>query len=247
VTSCLAGSGQFCTNPGVVVVPSNRAGNVFMEAVRKAFEAEPAGVLLARSVFEHLQRSVSALRRAGAEVLCGGHGGDEPGYRFCPTLLSTDAERFVSRAAALQQEAFGPVSLVVRADGEAAMKAVAEAFEGNLTGTIYSARNGSDDALAGSIAGALRPRVGRLLNDKMPTGVAVSPAMNHGGPFPATSHPGFTSVGLPASIRRFAALACYDHVREARLPPELRNRNPDGCLQRCIDGVWTAGDVEAAA
>jgi NADP-dependent aldehyde dehydrogenase len=71
--------------------------------------------------------------------------------------------------------------------------------------------------------------------------------MNHGGPFPATCHPGFTSVGLPASIRRFSMLACYDHVREDRLPPELCDRNPDGSLQRCIDGLWTAGDVEAAA
>ena len=63
-----------------------------------------------------------------------------------------------------------------------------------------------------------RYTVGRLLNDKMPTGVAVSPAMNHGGPFPATGHPGFTAVGFPAALRRFAMLACYDNVRLARLP-----------------------------
>ena len=61
----------------------------------------------------------------------------------------------------------------------------------------------------------------------MPTGVAVSPAMNHGGPYPATGHPGFTAVGFPASILRFAALWCYDHVRPDRLPPELRGRQPD--------------------
>jgi NADP-dependent aldehyde dehydrogenase len=71
--------------------------------------------------------------------------------------------------------------------------------------------------------------------------------MNHGGPYPATGHPGYTSVGLPASIRRFAALECYDHVREDRLPPELRDRNPDGRLQRCIDGIWTTADVKVAA
>jgi alpha-ketoglutaric semialdehyde dehydrogenase len=68
----------------------------------------------------------------------------------------------------------------------------------------------------------LRRKVGRLLNDKMPTGVAVSPAMNHGGPFPATGHPHFTSVGLPAAMRRFTRLACYDNVRPDRLPAELR-------------------------
>ena len=67
--------------------------------------------------------------------------------------------------------------------------------------------------------------VGRLLNDKMPTGVAVSPAMNHGGPYPATGHPGFTAVGIPAALRRFAMLACYDNVRPARLPGLLQDKN----------------------
>jgi NADP-dependent aldehyde dehydrogenase len=81
-----------------------------------------------------------------------------------------------------------------------------------------------------------------LLNDKMPTGVAVSPAMNHGGPFPATGHPGFTAVGIPASLRRFGMLACYDNVRPERLPPGLRNENP-GRSWRLIDGEWTQGDV----
>ena len=73
------------------------------------------------------------------------------------------------------------------------------------------------------IAPLLREKVGRLLNDKMPTGVAVSPAMNHGGPYPATSHPGTTSVGIPTSIHRFAKLDCYDAVRPERLPAILKD------------------------
>jgi NADP-dependent aldehyde dehydrogenase len=89
----------------------------------------------------------------------------------------------------------------------------------------------------------LRGKVGRLLNDKMPTGVAVSPAMNHGGPFPATGHPGFTAVGIPASLLRFAALRCYDAVRPHRLPPELANKNPTGKMWRLVDGNWSQGDV----
>jgi NADP-dependent aldehyde dehydrogenase len=72
------------------------------------------------------------------------------------------------------------------------------------------------------LAPVLRRKVGRLLNDKMPTGVAVSPAMNHGGPYPATAHPGFTSVGIPTSIARFTALQSYDNVRPDRLPDFLR-------------------------
>jgi alpha-ketoglutaric semialdehyde dehydrogenase len=82
-----------------------------------------------------------------------------------------------------------------------------------------------------------------LLNDKMPTGLLVSPGMNHGGPFPATGHPGFTAVGIPASLLRFAALHGYDNVREPRLPPELRDRNPNVQMWRRINGEWTRGDV----
>ena len=85
--------------------------------------------------------------------------------------------------------------------------------------------------------------MGRLLNDKMPTGVAVSPAMNHGGPYPATGHPGFTAVGIPASLLRFAMLHCYDNVREHRLPPQLRDENLSGSLWRLIDGTWSREDV----
>ena len=122
---------------------------------------------------------------------------------------------------------------------------VAGCFEGNLTGSIYTDTKGADDVLYARVARPLRRRVGRLLNDKMPTGVAVSPAMNHGGPFPATGHPGFTAVGIPASLVRFAMLECYDNVRPERLPVALQNKNPTGELWRHIDGAWTIGDVAA--
>ena len=73
----------------------------------------------------------------------------------------------------------------------------------------------------------------------MPTGVAVSPAMVHGGPYPSTGHPGFTAVGIPASIHRFAALQCYDNVRSHRLPAELQDENPNGEMWRLVNGRWT--------
>jgi NADP-dependent aldehyde dehydrogenase len=78
----------------------------------------------------------------------------------------------------------------------------------------------------------------------MPTGVAVSPAMNHGGPYPATGHPGFTAVGIPASLRRFGALQCYDGVRPNRLPALLADKNPTGKTWRLIDGQWSTADVK---
>ena len=133
--------------------------------------------------------------------------------------------------------------MIIEAADEGELIGISKVFEGNLTGCIYSDSEGGDEALYGPIARNLRRQVGRLLNDKMPTGVAVSPAMNHGGPFPATGHPGFTAVGIPGSIRRFAALECYDNVREERLPVELRDRNPGGGLWRLLDGRWSGEDV----
>jgi NADP-dependent aldehyde dehydrogenase len=119
-------------------------------------------------------------------------------------------------------------------------------LEGNLTGSIYSATDGADDALYDRVATVLRQKVGRLLNDKMPTGVAVVPSMNHGGPFPATGHPFFTAVGIPAAVKRFSMLQCYDNVRPHRLPPALQDKNPTGSMWRYINGTWTQADVPAA-
>ena len=140
-------------------------------------------------------------------------------------------------------EAFGNCSLLLVADDVAQVCQIADRMEGNLTGCIYSHTAGEDDEAYDRIAPRLRRRVGRLLNDKMPTGVAVSPAMNHGGPFPSTGHPGFTAVGIPASLRRFAMLECFDNVPDQRLPHLLRDRNP-GAAWRLIDGRWTQADRE---
>ncbi|MBN6149724.1 aldehyde dehydrogenase family protein [Xanthomonas sp. AmX2] len=244
--SCTMGSGQFCTNPGIVVVPEGEAGDAFVAAARAHFAAAAPNVLFSRGVLEHLQRGVATLRDAGAELLAGGDADPASGYRHAPTLLSVSAQAFVAQREALQTEAFGPVSLLVRAADMAQMTALARSFDGNLTGTLYRAADGSDDVAFAAVAAALRPRVGRLICNKMPTGVAVSAAMNHGGPYPSTGHPGFTAVGMPAAIRRFAALHSYDGVPDALLPELLRDRNPGG-VQRLIDGVWSTADVGSPA
>jgi NADP-dependent aldehyde dehydrogenase len=162
------------------------------------------------------------LRKAGAELLAGGENLPGPGYRHANTLLRINGEAFLSSPERFLQEAFGNETMAVVVDNEQEMVSVLEHLEGNLTASVYSSTTGGDDALYGRVAPLLRRRSGRFLNDKMPTGVAVSAAMNHGGPFPATGHPGFTAVGLPTSIIRFAALQCYDNVREERLPAVLR-------------------------
>jgi NADP-dependent aldehyde dehydrogenase len=235
--SCVMGSGQFCTNPGVVVVPAGD-GDAFIAAAQALFAAASPKPLFSRGVQDSLRSAVAVLITAGAELLAGGNVGEGDGYRHQPTLLSVDAEVFLARADALHTEAFGPVSLLVRAADANAMAKIAASLEGNLTGTIYRATDDSDDAAWHTIAPVLRSKVGRLIANKMPTGVAVSPAMNHGGPFPSTGHPGFTSVGMPGAIHRFTALHSYDNIPDALLPVELRDHNAAG-IQRRVDGQWT--------
>ncbi len=238
-TSCLLGTGQFCTNPGLVLLLGGPQTDSFTQAMKAKFEAAPIGTMLGDGVLRNFTAGVQTLVNAGAELLAGGQPGGGAGFCHRNTLLRVSGDQFLKQPHALQTEAFGNGSLFVVVRDESQLLAIVETLEGNLTGAIYSARDGQDDALYSRLEPALRIRVGRLINDKMPTGVAVSPAMNHGGPFPATGHPGFTAVGIPASLRRFAMLQCYDGVRPHRLPPELQDRNPRPGLWRFIDGQWT--------
>ena len=241
--SCLMGTGQFCTSPSFIVLFAGDATEQFIAAAKQKLEATPPTPLLSASVQRSLGESVKALRAAGAEILCGGSPMPAPGYRFANTLLRVSGESFLAAPEKLQTEAFGNASLIVLVRDAAQAAEVLKHLEGNLTGCIYSETHGSDDALYDQLAPLLRTRVGRLLNDKMPTGVAVSAAMNHGGPFPATGHPGFTAVGIPASLRRFAALHCFDNVRPHRLPAALQNKSPNGKMWRLVDGQWSQGDI----
>ena len=241
--SCTLGSGQFCTKPGMVVLIDDENDRSFLEAMKRAFEGQPTGYLLGEHVLAGMQKSVDALLRARASLVAGGRALEGPGFRFANTLFRTTGRLFLSAPEAFEVEVFGAFSVIVLVESFDEMKEVAARLEGNLTAAVYSARSGEDDALYDRLEPGLRAKVGRLLNDKMPTGVAVSPAMVHGGPFPAAGHPGFTSVGIPASLIRFAALHGYDNVRPHRLPPELRDENPTGRMWRLVDGEWTQRSI----
>jgi alpha-ketoglutaric semialdehyde dehydrogenase len=241
--SCALGAGQFCTRPGITVVVKNAEGEAFVAELAALFAKGAPGTLLGASGLAGIASGLAELRAHGAELVTGGLPVDGPRYSFANTLLRVSGEAFLASPQALQAEAFGTVNTVVLAKDLAQMVDIAAHLEGNLTGTIYSDLHGADDPAYGRVAAVLRGRVGRLLNDKMPTGVAVSPAMNHGGPYPATGHPGFTAVGIPASMVRFAALQSYDNVRPQRLPVELGNANPTGQMWRLIDGDWSQGNV----
>ena len=236
-SSCLMGGGQFCTNAGFVMLFAGSQTDQFIDEVKTAFDAAQPPPLLSDGVAKGLAESVKTLRGAGADLLTSA--GASTGARYPNTLLRVTGKQFLAEPQKLQTEAFGSASLCVIVRDVEEAESVLSHLEGNLTGCIYSDTQGGDETLYARLAPALRRRVGRLLNDKMPTGVAVSPAMNHGGPFPATGHPGFTAVGIPASLRRFGMLCCYDNVRSHRLPAALRDENPNGRMWRLIDGTMT--------
>jgi NADP-dependent aldehyde dehydrogenase len=242
-SSCLMATGQFCTNPGLVIVPSGELGEALVAAVAERFSKAPVGTMLAEGVRESFGRGVRTILDAGASLVTGGQPGGGKGICFQNTLMRVSGRQFLANPHVFQTEAFGNGSLFVMAESVAQMVEIAELLEGNLTGSIYSDTSGSDDADYWLVERVLRIKVGRLLNDKMPTGVAVSAAMNHGGPYPATGHPGFTAVGVPASVTRFGMLQSYDAVRQHRLPTVLQDKNP-GKVWRRINGDWTTGDVQ---
>ncbi|MNI47349.1 Alpha-ketoglutaric semialdehyde dehydrogenase [compost metagenome] len=149
-------------------------------------------------------------------------------------MFGTQADRFLA-SHELEAEVFGPASLVVACRDVAQMTAVAEHLEGQLTATLFV--DEADVALAKTLLPVLERKAGRILANGYPTGVEVSHAMVHGGPFPATSNPASTSVGATA-IRRFLRPVCYQDLPDALLPDGVKRANPLS-LTRMVDGVMT--------
>lgn len=244
VSSVLMGTGQFCTNPGLVLMLQCPETEAFVDKLAQRFQSAPVGTLLSPAVTRSLSAAVTTLIDRGARILSGGAQPEAGRCALANTLLRCTAEEFLADSEGFQTEAFGNAALLVVARNEDELFRVLGQLEGNLTGSIYSARDDHEEALYQRVADLLAMKVGRLLNDKMPTGVAVSPAMNHGGPYPATGHPGFTAVGIPASMLRFAKLTCFDNVRHDRLPLLLRDPNPTGQTWRSVDGGWTTAPIK---
>lgn len=239
--SCLAASGQFCTTPNLILAIASDKTESLATALTDTLAKRPSTPLLSEAGLQNLHEGVQWLVSAGARVATGADFAEGEGWRYKNTLLRISARAFLAESEKLQREAFGNATLLVVAQDQKELVATLESLEGNLTGSIYASKSGSDDATYGVVADALRVRVGRLMNNKMPTGVALSPAMNHGGPFPSTAHPGFTAVGIPRSLLRFGALHCYDGVRDDRLPAALRDQAPSKEMWRSIDGHWIKG------
>ena len=235
VGSVTLGSGQFCTNPGLILLEDSRASQDFIRAVSDKMEAAPAGVLLNEAVASGLESAVSATAaNPQIELLTGGE--PQAGESFCyrNTVMQTRASA-IRDDAGLQTEHFGPVTLFALCDDEADLRATIQALEGNLTSSIHAE---ADEAVGGLLA-LLREKAGRVIWNDFPTGVAVVPAMQHGGPYPATTAPATTSVGANA-IYRFMRPIAFQNVPDALLPDALQDGNPLG-IARTVDGVYVDG------
>ncbi|MCC9606188.1 aldehyde dehydrogenase family protein [Blastopirellula sp. JC732] len=243
---CLKGTGQFCTQPGLAIVIDGAESQGFIAAIKSKFDESTPGTLGSKKTLENLVAKIEVLKKAGATVISDEGKSKGEGYSHPNTLFQVSGADFLKSPAALQTEAFGNAAMFVVCQDIAEAKAVIDSLHGQLAGCIYSSTDGADAAAYATLAPRLRRKVGRFMDDKMPNGMPVSIGMGHGGPFPASGHPGFTSVGIPNAMRRFAVLQSYDQARHNHLPEELQNKNPSGQLWRNIDGQWTTGDVADA-
>jgi NADP-dependent aldehyde dehydrogenase len=240
VNSVTLGSGQFCTNPGLAFLLDGPHTQPFIDLVREKMSARAPGVLLNEAIERGLSAAVTTTQaRPGITTLTGGAVTAGESICYANTVLQTRAADFI-RDALLQTEHFGPVTLlVVCANVDELLSALA-ALHGNLTATIQG--EADESALAATLYAVLREKVGRLIWNGFPTGVEVVYAMQHGGPYPATTAPGTTSVGMTA-IKRFLRPVAYQNMPDVLLPPALQNANPLG-IWRTLDGELTRAAVE---
>jgi alpha-ketoglutaric semialdehyde dehydrogenase len=235
-TSVTMGVGQFCTKPGLVFGLGSAEFDNFAERFGTAIRAVAPATMLSPGICRSFHQGLATVQRVPGVIALGVSDTEAQSSQTHgePTVLITDAENFL-RQPALHDEVFGPYTLLVTAPTFTDLMRVAHRLEGQLTATIH----GTDDDLANAadLIAILERKAGRLLINSFPTGVEVCPAMNHGGPYPATTDERFTSVGT-AAIQRFVRPVCYQSFPASALPPELADANPRG-LMRLVNGTLT--------
>ncbi|HZZ40258.1 MAG TPA: aldehyde dehydrogenase (NADP(+)) [Acidobacteriaceae bacterium] len=238
--SFTAVAGQQCTKPGMVFLPDQPEAEPLMTELRRLTAESTAATLLTPGIAASYRKSLDARRGARgiemretavAQTSCG----------VTAALLETEIEEFLQQPE-LSEEVFGPTTLVIRYGEREKMMQAAEDLEGHLTATVHGTEK--DLAEFRDLIAILERKAGRVIFNGYPTGVEVSDAMVHGGPYPATSDSRFTSVGTPA-VLRFARPVCYQGCPEAILPEELRDANPRGIL-RAVNGKQTREAIARA-
>ena len=234
-TSFTLGSGQFCTKPGVVFLPQ-RGSDEFISKLQSGVSGLTAQGMLTHGIAERYTAAIQArIASGGAEMLTGQQAVNEAdAAATTPALFSVTLDKFLEHPE-LGEEIFGPTTLLVSYGSIDELVASAERLHGHLTATIQ----GTDDDLQSALPllRVLETKVGRILFNGFPTGVEVTHAMVHGGPFPATSDGRSTSVGTQANLR-FVRPVCFQDFPDAVLPTQLQRSNPEG-IMRLVNGSLT--------
>ncbi|WP_432002328.1 aldehyde dehydrogenase (NADP(+)) [Streptomyces sioyaensis] len=215
VSSLTLGAGQFCTNPGLLLVPTE--GGLAARIERVAAEQLPM-TLLSNSTRDLLERHLDLVKQIAGPVRVTEGLPAGPGISHPVVVLTVHADAAATELDALTTECFGPVGMVVEYDDPAAALALVSRLPGCLVGTVHAA---DDDEIADDFVRELGRRAGRLVWNGWPTGVAVSHAQQHGGPYPASTSSFHTSVGAPA-IERFLRPVAYQAFPASRLPSRLQ-------------------------
>ncbi len=232
------GNGQFCTKPGVVAVPDGPARVRFEEALGQRLLASSIGPLLNQKIFHELESDLREIALIEG-VTESDRGVDVEGaLGFTPRVLVTSAG-VLQEHSILREEHFGPVVILASYSNEEQLLELATAMPNSLTATIQA--EDCDVSLVRDLEEIVTKKAGRIIYNGIPTGVAVTHAMQHGGPFPATTDSSSTSVGSSA-IFRFLRPVTFQNYPEALLPPALQSDNPLH-LERFVNGVMSADAI----
>ncbi|WP_305856441.1 aldehyde dehydrogenase (NADP(+)) [Balneatrix alpica] len=228
--SITQGAGQFCTNPGLVIALRSKGLERLLKHLSEAISQQSAQTMLSKRIWQSYQTRCEWLaQRPGLQLLAQGQKGGV--NQAQAQLLKVSASQWLAQPD-LEEENFGPSSLVIECESETELLAVAARLHGHLTATLHLQEH--DHSLAAHLCPILANKVGRILANGFPTGVEVCHAMQHGGPYPASSDSRSTSVGSRA-ILRFVRPLCWQNMPDALLPEALQADNPQG-LVRLIDG-----------
>jgi len=237
--SITLGAGQFCTNPGMIYVLKDENTENFVRKLSQALQQVLPATMLNQTICSaYYKERGQLLSTQGVETVLSSDGEKED-YKASASLAKTTAKNFTENSS-LQNEVFGPTSLVVVCEDENDLKSALQLLNGQLTATVMGTAD--DFKKFQTCVDLLIARVGRIIYNGVPTGVEVSHAMMHGGPFPATTYSHFTSVGTEA-VKRFLRPVCYQDFPHEFLPDALKDENPLHIMRK-LNGVFTRDSVQ---
>ena len=236
--SITLGTGQFCTNPGLLLGVKGDALTSFIKNLSDAIvKIEPSCMLHPNIIGAYESKRQKAVTQEGLQVVADYPTDVQTNYAR-QTVTTVEGQTFLENAT-LHQEVFGPYSIVVQCEDIEQLEQIISKLEGQLTGTIIAEE--SELGNYPGVVNALQNRVGRLIYNGVPTGVEVCPSMHHGGPYPSSTDSRFTAVGIH-SIKRWVRPISYQDWPDNLLPNELKNSNPLG-ISRLVDNIHTNSSI----